>query len=43
MPDEPTELDNLLEEIIVFEETAYAELKEITAEKRGKIERDREV
>ena len=43
MPDEPTELDNLLEEIIALEETADAELKEITAEKRGKIESDREV
>ena len=40
-PDEPTELDNLLEEIIALEETADAELQEITAEKRGKIESDR--
>ena len=40
-PDEPTELDNLLEEIIALEETADAELQEITTEKREKIESDR--
>ena len=40
-PDEPKELDNLWGEIIALEETADAELQEITAEKRGKIESDR--
>ena len=40
-PDEPTELDNLLDTIIALEESADVQLQEVSAEKGEKIESDR--
>jgi len=40
-PDEPTELDNLLDTIIALEESADAQSQEASAEKSEKIESDR--
>ena len=40
-PDEPTELDNLLDTIIALEESADAQSQEVSAEKSEKIESDR--
>lgn len=41
VPDEPTELENLLEQIIALEESAEAEQQETGREKNRKIESDR--
>ena len=41
VPDEPTELENLLEQIIALEESAEAEQQETCQEKNRKIESDR--
>ena len=41
VPDEPTELENLLEQIIALEESAEAEQQETGREKSRKIENDR--
>ena len=40
-PDEPTELDNRLDTIIAFEESADAKSQEVSAEKSEEIESDR--
>ena len=40
-PGEPTELDNMLEEIITLEETANVEEHEASCEKRGEMDKDR--
>ena len=40
-PGEPTELDNMLEEIMTLEETAEVEEHQASYEKRGKMDKDR--
>lgn len=40
-PDEPTELDELLEQIIALEESSEAELQDASAQKKAKLENDK--